>query len=154
MMSNSNKPDAKGKRQHTLPNRQLAQAFQFSAQDLAANRAGYSTRAQEWGIPLRLRSIFSAIETSKLVRMLTFSRRQKVDTCSGRVRLFRELREIWSERRVDLHEIHYMTVYGYEMQFPLTQRQYQQVQEGIVYDVYYLCYTSTRYQVLSLERAI
>lgn len=154
MMMSSDKHDNKTKRQHTLSSRRLAQVFRFSAADLSANRAGYMTRAQEWGIPLWMRSTFSRLETSSLIKSLTFSRRQKVDSCHGRVRLFRELKEIWNLRRIDVYTVHYMTVDGYDIRLPLTQEQHQQVQEGIAYDVYYLCHTSTRYQVLSLERAI
>lgn len=151
----TDKPDAhKRKRQHTLPNRQVAQAFTFSADDLAANRIGFMTRAQEWGVPLALRGIFSTIEQSRLIRLLTFSRRKQVDHCCGRIRLQRELREIWNSRRVDVYEIHRLMIGDYPIHFPLNRQQYQALTAGIPYHVYYLAHTASMYQVLSLERAL
>ena len=137
----------KGKRQHSLPNRQLALAFRFSATDLAANRNGYITRAQQWSIPLWLRSAFQHISVP------TFSQnpkqRQRLETLCGRAKLSYEQQQIQSLFHADFVEVYKLSINALE--FRITALQHQALGEGLIYRLYY---NPDDKQILSLERAI
>ena len=136
----------KRKNQHTLPNRQLARIFNFSAQDLAANRAGFMSRAQKWGIPLWIRRIFGNIGTGFVLRK---PRRSAVAHICGRAKLEYVQQQIHSHFHTDIQEYHYLHVA--DTRFLLNAQQHRAIGEGIVYHVYYAPQTR---QILSLERAI
>jgi len=133
--------DDKPKRQHSLPNRQLARAFNFSAEDLAANRAGFITWAQEWGIPLFLRAapFFGTIK----------SKRRKIETLCGKVRLEYKQFQIVSLFHADIIEVFLLSINGVD--FCIRPHQYHIISEGLLYRVYYSPDTK---QILSLERAL
>lgn len=128
----------KAKNQHSLPNRQVAKAFRFSADDLAANRAGFITKGQEWAIPLSLRAFFSLR-----------GRRQKVDSICGRIHLKYEQYQIHSLFHADFVEVYHVQLN--ETSFRITKGQYQTLHEGLHYRLYY---KSDAKQILSLERVL
>ena len=138
-------PPVKRKRQHTLPNRQLARVFRFSASDLAANRAGFITRAQEWGFPLWVRWLGDLPVLSRLAH----SRRRQVMSLCGRAKLSYKQFQITSMFYADMIEAHSLSIE--HQNFRLTARQYQAIGEGLLYRVYYVPETNA---ILSLERAI
>ncbi len=135
----------KQKRQHTLPNRQLAQVFRFSADDLVANRAGYLTQAQAWAIPLRMRGMFHRL--SQLIDL--YSKRKKVEMLCGRVNLQYEQQQIQSIFHSDFVEVFKLKLNTVE--FRLTREQYHAIAEGVVYRLYY---SVDNKQIVSIERAI
>ena len=131
----------KPKRQHSLPNRQLAKAFKFNAEDLAANRAGFITKAQEWDVPLWLRNV-------PLFRHIT-SNRRKLETLCGRAKLYYRQMQIGSLFHADIVEVYLLDINGFE--FRINQQHHRIISEGLVYWVYYI---PEMKQILSLERAI
>ena len=136
----------KQKRQHSLPNRQLARAFAFSADDLVANRSGYLTQAQAWTIPLWMRGVFQRmIDLSPLKT----SQRKTVDMLCGRVELHYEQQQIQSVFHSDIVEVHKLILNT--MQFRISPVQYRAIDEGLVYRLYYSAETQ---KIVSLERAI
>ncbi|MEL6405506.1 MAG: hypothetical protein AAFN11_05565 [Chloroflexota bacterium] len=144
MIDNNDYP--KSKRQHTLPNRQLARAFAFSAADLAANRHGYITRAQSWQIPLWIRGTFQSVQ-----ERLGFSeskRRQIAASICGRATLRYRQHQIESIFHADFVEIHELEINN--MVFRLSAHQHTAIADGVVYRLYYDADTK---HILSLERA-
>ena len=139
----------KRKQQHTLPNRQLARIFQFSAQDLASNRAGFMSRAQEWELALWLRRLFGWVDDLLPLRWLTPTRRKRVEHLCGKIRLEYVQHQIQAPFHSDIHESHYLYIGA--NRFSVTAQQYHSVAENVVFHVY--CSSQTR-KILSLERAI
>ena len=131
----------KAKHQHSLPNRQLARAFNFSAEDLAANRVGYITKAQEWGIPLWFRDF-------PIIRSISSSR-NKLETICGKAKLQYKQFQISSLFHADIVEVYLLNINNFE--FRLKPQQYRIISEGLHYWIYYAPETK---QILSLERAI
>ena len=136
----------KRKNQHTLPNRQLARIFNFSAQDLAANRAGFMSWAQVWGIPLWVRRL-----SSRLGSIMTWrtTRRPKVLHVCGKASLNYVQQEIHAPFHSDIRELHFLFVD--DTRFLLTPYQYRAIGEGIPYHIYYVPQSK---RILSIERAI
>lgn len=136
----------KQKRQHSLPNRQLAQAFSFSADDLVANRSGYLTQAQAWSIPLWMRGIFQQMSDFSPFKQ---KQNKTVDMLCGRAVLTYEQQQIESIFHSDFVEVYKLSINT--MQFRLTPSQYRAIGEGLVYRLYYSLETQ---RIVSLERAI
>ncbi|MDQ7025758.1 MAG: hypothetical protein Q9P44_09380 [Anaerolineae bacterium] len=136
----------KRKNHYTLPNRQLARIFNFSAQDLAANRAGFMSRAQEWGIPLWIRRVFGNIGIGISAKA---ARRPTVAHICGRVKLDYVQRQTHSHFHTDIREYHYLLIA--DMRFLLTATQHRAIGEGMTYRVYFMPQSK---HILSLERSI
>ena len=100
----------KGKRQHSLPDRQIARAFRFSASDLAANRNGFMTLSQAWRIPLQLRGFFHQIGEWSVLKNRMHSRRQSIETICGRVSLSYEQQQIQSFFHADFIEVYKLII--------------------------------------------
>lgn len=139
----------KGKRQHSLPDRRLALAFRFSANDLATNRNGYISRSQAWAIPLFLRGRFHQFGEWSGLENRSKSQRQALETSCGRAILTYEQQQIQSHFHSDFIEIHKLSINTLE--FRLNPVQYQAIGEGLFYHLYYNPDTK---QILSIERAI
>jgi hypothetical protein len=135
----------KRKNQHTLPNRQLARIFNFSAQDLAANRAGFMSQAQKWGVALWLRRLFN-VGTDIASRK---SRHPTIAHICGRAKLEYVQQHIHSHFHTDMQEFHYLHIA--DTRFLVNAQQHRAIGEGIRYRVYFVPETN---QILSLERAI
>lgn len=138
----------KHKHQHTLPDRQLARAFGFSAADLASNRAGFVSRAQIWGIPLALRPLFLWLEDTLLVRIAGNRQLPRCLHVCDRAQLDYRQWQIRSLFHADFVERYTLEI-G-DRRFVLTAAQYRCIAGHVAYHVYYLPESQ---QILSLERA-
>ncbi|MEM9953726.1 MAG: hypothetical protein AAF846_19105 [Chloroflexota bacterium] len=129
---------------HALPNRQLAKAFNFTSEDLQANRLGFLTREQKWDIPSALRPITRAIGM-----ILPTRQRDKVDHMCGRLELGRD------------QSFHYgfatfqqtVTVSGgYGVKFIITDEQYAVLAQfsGIYHHIYYIYRGDTMSRIVSI----
>lgn len=142
----ANMMNDKRKNQHTLPSRQLAQVFRFSASDLAANRAGFMSRAQEWGVPLWMRDRFGWVRD-----YLHFQpkRRRIAKHICGKIHIQQQLHEVHGGRfQIDWRSL---TLAGHTERFPLSPAQYRLLSEGVTYHIYYDVQEGI---LLSLERAV
>lgn len=139
----------KEKRQHSLPDRRLAQAFHFSASDLASNRNGYTSRSQAWAIPLFLRGILHQLEDWLPLKNRAKSRRKTLEAICGRAILSYEQQQIQSHYHSDFIEIYKLSINTLE--FRLTSTQYQTIAEAVSYRLYY---NPDNKQILSIERVI
>lgn len=137
----------KSKRQHTLPDRRLAQAFSFSAHDLATNRAGFISNAQAWQMPLWTRSVLGWFIDG--LPPLDGRRDQRVQSVCGRTILTYEQQQIMSLFHADFVERHYVRFGEGGSRFRITPEQYRALVEGVPYRAYY---TPERSEILSLER--
>jgi len=123
----------------------LALAFGFTMDDLSANRAGYLSLAQQWGIPLALRRTFGLIADR-----LPVGHALHVETVCGRAHLQRQQHEIMSFYHAETIEQHKLMLGDNPLVFHLTPQQYRLIAEGVLYRVYY---TPADVVVMSLERA-
>lgn len=130
-----------------VPDRRLAVAFEFTASDLASNRAGYVSWAQMMGIPRLLRSLFAPLERV-LPRMR--KNRPQVRIACGRADLQHYQRENFGFFRVDITEFYIMEIENVNEKFTLTREQYQHLNTGIFYRVYYAHDSNW---IFSIERA-
>ena len=141
-------PPSKNKRKtsrNAVPDRQLAQAFGFTMDDLSANRAGYLSLAQQWGIPLALRRTFGLIAD-----WLPVSPALPVASVCGRVALERQQYLVMSFYHAETIEKHKLMIADNQLVFHVTPQQYRLIAEGVPYWVYY---TPADVVIMSLERA-
>ena len=135
---------AKRKNQYTLPSRQLAKAFRFSAADLASNRAGFVTDAQRWNLPMFIRWLGWVGED------LSYSSKNRpiATRICGKIKIQQKLHEVHGGRfQVQWRRL---TVEGRDESFSLSQEQASLLSDGLVYHLYY---DSRNGNLLSLERA-
>jgi len=139
----------KRKRRPELPDRQIARAFGFSAEDLAANRSGFMSLAQQWDIPASWQRWLPWLA---LPLAAMTSRREPVRELCGRAHLHYRQTQTFAFHRIDLRE-HFAVSFGSNQDetFRLTARQYRALSEGVPYRVY--CAPDERI-ILSLERAL
>ncbi|MGB1288196.1 MAG: hypothetical protein ACPG7F_16785 [Aggregatilineales bacterium] len=124
-----------------VPDKQLARVFNFTADDLAANQAGYMSGAQMHGLPVQLRWLIKLLPA--------ISERDEICVISGRVQLRREHRQIISHFRVDTSEHFYARFGTYTREFILTPVQFRILNEGVTYRLYYRVGVK---RILSIER--
>jgi hypothetical protein len=136
------KPKRDG-RKH-LPDRRLADAFRFSAVDLAANRAGYMSLAQRWALPPSWQRAFALILNRLPKQGMT-----PIHKIRGRAHLHYQQHQIHAFHRIDIRE--QFTVQFDGGVFSLTAKQYRVLSPDVLYDVY--CTDDGR-TILSLERAV
>ena len=72
----------KNKGNSALPDVRLAKVFNFTSEDLAANRLGFITREQRWNVPRVLRPV-----TRYLFSFLPARQRDSVSHICGKIRL-------------------------------------------------------------------
>ena len=140
--------------ENNLPDRRLAQAFWFTAEDLEANRAGFITWRQR-------DLIDGAIDRAWrwLVRQLWFSstakkkKRRQVQTLCGRAHLQHYVVDRNpNQRSKDFYEYFTLKLDSSEENFTLNRKQFDVLSEGVAYRVYYAPHDNQR--ILSIERAI
>lgn len=141
--------DDKFKRQHHLPNRQLARAFNFTAIDLGMNRAGYMTWAQEHDIPIWQRERFAWL--GKYIRWFRPRKQKSISHICGKIKLSFEIKEYHSARQTMTQDIYKLTLLETGLIFGLTQPQYHIITERVAYHIYFV---QDSYRILSLERAV
>lgn len=138
----------KRKRQHTLPDRRLARAFGFTANDLATNRAGFMTAAQSWGVPFWLRRMIAPFS---LAWPSFGGRRPQVQRLCGRASLRYEQHHIQSIFHADMIERYYLDMSDVHRTFMLSAEQYRALSENVSYILYVMSEANT---ILSLERTL
>ncbi len=138
------------KRGQQPPDIRLARAFDFTVEDLAANRAGYMTWQQ--------RGLFGAKVLrwwSWLTRWLFDGRKNKkrkghVASVCGRAKLEHYIADRPGPRDTIFYEYYILKFHNSDAHFPLTRQQYRVLSEGVPYCVYYdPGYAS---EILSIER--
>lgn len=140
--------DVPSKKHHNLlPDRRLARAFNFTSEDLAANRLGFMTRAQKWGVPALLRPVvrplFSALPTRQRDRLDTLCGALKVVMLTG-----------LDARGYRRHSYTVGFGGGYNITFDINSDQYDVLapQQGVNFRAYYICIHAYTCRLLSLER--
>ena len=136
----------KHKRQPEVPDQVLARAFGYDAYDLLANRAGWQTRAQLIGLPLRLRPLLPG----PLRRWMAGWSSSPVRTETGRIHLLYWQRQTPGFFRFDMQEFHALRLHGEEALYVLSARQHHALHESIVYALYCL---PDQPVILSIARA-
>lgn len=125
---------SKKSKHHHIPSLRFAKAFNFTSEDLAANRLGFVTREQEWRLPLISRPIVSPI-----LKLLPTKRRNAVEHMCGDISVGRN----------------FLTVKNYHTKFRLSDRQYELLshEQDVTYHIYYVLVTYDEYRIVSMERA-
>ena len=128
---------------------QLAQAFDFTAEDLAANREGYLTWRQRdfFDLVLRhwVRELLQALGRTKKKK-----RKPDVVSICGRIQLEHRVDSYPAPRNMVFQEHHLLKFRPGETWFSINGRQYRLLDEGATYRVYYR--PRPRPQILSIER--
>ncbi len=138
----------KGQGQQNLPDTRLAKVFNFTAEDLAANRLGFITSDQQLNTPLWQRRLFTRLST--IFNFKFHKQRPEVGERCGRVELKHETRPIYdSMRRSITHMVDAYTLSIKDKHFKLSQAQYQAVTDRVFYQVYY---DTSNNRVVALER--
>jgi|GEM_PF-3321746 len=137
-------PDA----HHLLPNRQLAKAFNFTSEDLAANRLGFLTGKQKWQtFPI----VGTFMELAE--QLLPVRRRDPVDHVCGKISI---------EYKYLQHKMggnpmaHVLTVSGgYTLEFTLTATQYNALvyNVGREHHIYYKFRGNSLSRIVAIELA-
>lgn len=143
----------KHRKQPHLPDRQLAKVFNFTADDLEANRNGYLTwrqrnRSEDWLILLgQMLTQRLGGETLRDVEQ----RKNTVDSVCGRIHVNYELKEIHSARHTDIRVTCTLLLADTEDGFYITREQYLLLvnRQNIQHRIYFLRETGV---VLSIER--
>lgn len=139
----------KQKHQHTLPNRQLAKIYGFSAADLSANQAGFMSLAQEWRIPLWARTSINWATQSRLMKLFSDKIRRRAEHLCGKIILEYQLHEVHGGRfQMNSYTL---VVESYPQRFVITAEQYRVLSDAVHYHVYY---DAEMGQILSLKRAM
>jgi hypothetical protein len=141
--------DDKSKRQHNLPNRQLALVFNFSAIDLGMNRAGYMTWAQEHDIPIWQREKFAWL--GRYIRWFRPRKQKSISHICGKVKLTFEMKQYYSARQTMIQDTYQLILLDSGFVFGLSQEQYHTISERVAYHIYFL---QDSRRILSLERAV
>lgn len=141
--------DEKRKREAEIPDYRLAKQFNFSANDLSANRAGYMTFAQEWGVPLWVRGRVGWMSDFLPYRQFSRSLRREVGEVCGKVQLSERLHEVSGGRfQVNFRKL---LIEGSDLTFGVTSEQARSIVVGNRYVIYY---EKNSKQLLSLERIV
>jgi hypothetical protein len=124
-----------------LPDVRLAAAFKFTGEDLAVNRSGYLSRRQE-GSPDIDYAISSLLSRIFRVRIAKPKREfRHVNSVCGRARPEHSFVEVpaWDRSRMPPHrrDRYILTFDDTNLEFTLTEEQYNLLAEGITYRVYY-----------------
>ncbi len=120
--------------QHRLPDRELARVFNFSSEDLAANRLGFITREQKLNIPMAMRTI-----SGKIFSLLPVRQRDKVEHICGMLNLKR-IKIISDTDLLNYDTRRYVLSAGtHKLRFPISAEQYIALMphKGKLHHIYY-----------------
>lgn len=136
------------KRNSRPPDIRLAKAFNFTSEDLAANRLGFITSAQETNTVVWQRDLFSRLGT--IFKPLSNKQRAEVGKRCGRVEINHEVRP-WSDSisRSITHMIDDYSLSIKDKRFILNQARYQAITNKVFYTVYY---DVSNYRIVAIER--
>lgn len=137
-------PDA----HHLLPDRQLARAFNFDSEDLAANRLGFLTDRQKWQTVPIIGSLIEFVTT-----LLPARQRDPVAHVCGRISInYKQL-----NHKVGRYPMaHVLTVSGgYSLEFTLTGAQYNALVYNVGRDhhIYYIFRGNATSRIVAIELA-
>lgn len=141
----------KYKKRRQPPDIRLAQAFHFTADDLAANRSGYLSRRQQGWLLFALQAMFARaarrLNAGKNTLKLGF---HPVASHCGRAQVEHEIINRMTQRPI-FYEVFRLRLEGQTVTFALTAQQHRALSDGIFYRVYYAPRDPGR--ILSIERA-
>ena len=127
----------KNKGNSALPNVRLAKVFNFTSEDLAVNRLGFITSAQQFNAPSWQRKLFGTL--GRYVRFGSARQRVEVGKRCGRVTVSEETREIRKsyQRTVTTEILRAYSLFIKEKHFSLSEKQFRAVRDNAFYTVYY-----------------
>ncbi len=140
--------DAKTKSLPDVPDRRLAAAFNFTEIDLAANRSGFLSWGQRWGLGRNGQYVVAKALPFLMHRRSKMPSNQVLTVC-GRIQLVQHLEQV--QRQTKLREDFRLMLPEHGLIFRLTAAQYRVLAEGVYYQIYYL---EMPHHILSLERAM
>jgi hypothetical protein len=136
--------DDKTKALPDVPDRRLAIAFNFTEVDLAANRSGFLSWGQRWGLGRHGQKWLPP-----MLRPLMRGQPSKVLTVCGRIQLTQAIEQV--QRQTKLREDFRLILPEHGLMFRLTAAQHRALTDHIFYRIYYL---EAPNHILSLERAL
>ncbi len=118
----------KNKDNSALPDVRLAKAFNFTSEDLAANRLGFITSAQQFNAPRWQRKLFGIL--GRFIKFGKAGQRVAVGMCCGRAEL------------IEIKYDNYNIVRQYKLKikdfdFGLSQAQFRLLRSNSFYTVYF-----------------
>lgn len=118
----------KNKDNSALPDVRLAKVFNFTSEDLAANRLGFITSAQQFNAPPWQRKLFGTL--GRYVKIGRARQRVEVGMCCGRAEL------------IEIKYDNYNIVRQFKLKikdfdFGLSQEQFQVLRHNNFYTVYF-----------------
>ena len=119
---------------HPLPNKELARVFNFTSEDLAANRLGFLTREQKLNIPMRMRPVSQAIFS-----LLPARQRDKVEHVCGKLNLKR-MKIVSDTDYLNYDARRYVLSVGeHKLRFPISEEQHSALiaHKGKLHHIYY-----------------
>lgn len=138
----------KHKNQSTLPDKRLAKAFNFSYEDLATNRLGFITSAQEMNIPFWQRALFNRI--GSILSPFPKKQRAKVGKRCGRVEVHHKVRPLYNSiSHTITHMIDEYRLSIRDKYFKLNVAQYHAITGDVFYTVYY---DTINHRIVAIER--
>lgn len=142
-----------------MPNRRLAKAFNFTADDLLANRSGVLSWRQrgvsDW---LAYRLLFMLRQMPLINRWFSRGSSTKkaphhIESVCGRIHLEHHIVDKRLIRSSLFYEYYHLIFPGHNRMFRITKPQYQALTENWRYRIYYQELGERRY-ILSIERMI
>ena len=123
----------------------LEKAFNFTLDDMSANRAGFISQAQAWDMP---RWAKTSVWSNRMMQSLLPKRspQQVIHNC-GKITVENQLREVHGGRFQ--MNAHIVSMPSANLRFSVTQGQAQVLSDGSTYHLYYRADTM---QILSIER--
>lgn len=127
----------KNKGNTALPDNRLAKLFNFTSEDLAANRLGFITSDQQFNAPMWQRKLFGAI--GQHIKFGRTRQRVEVGKRCGQVTVTEETREIRKsvQRTVITDIVRAYSLYIKEKHFSLSESQFRALRDNAFYIVYY-----------------
>jgi len=138
----------KEKGHNNAPDKRLAKAFNFTSEDLAANRLGFITSDQEFNTPLWQRRFFRQL--GAMFNFKSGKQRLRVGKRCGRVEVNHKVRPLYdSMRRSITHMIDDYSLNIKDKRFKINVAQYHALNNRVFYIVYY---DTSNNRIVALER--
>lgn len=138
----------KNKGNTAVPDARIAKVFNFTSEDLSANRLGFITSAQQFNAPQCQRKLFGFL--GQYIKFGQAKQRVKVGQRCGRIELIEETSEIFYSVRRQVIDM--VKVYGLKVKdkhFKLNQAQFRTLRQSAFYKVYY---DSDNDRIVAIER--
>ncbi len=118
----------KNKGNSALPDVRLAKVFNFTSEDLAANRLGFITSAQQFNAPIWQRKLFGTL--GRYVRFGSARQRVEVGMCCGRAKLI-------ETRYGNYNIVRQFKLKIKDFDFGLSEEQFRVLRHNYFYTVYF-----------------